>query len=225
MIRQWMFLYWVNHFIIAANAIYFSYCFMPIDSWFVMPCLIVSVMCMVPMFFSFTCWSALRVNNDYDLYLLNIFFKKVIVSTPFILLIFAWAWWGGGMAILVGSVIASWLGNIVFWVVDQDALSAVLPERTASRQCSFRGNQADAAVSVYMSNFSGAGNTMLDGGCCNKNNEYVNTSVSVGYSTTNTMADTSRYDSFNPASGLPMAGSGFDVQGNTYGTNSSDNNC
>ena len=219
-----MFFYWVNHFVIAANAIYLSYCFMSFDSWFVMPCLIVSVMCMVPMFFSFIYWPALKVVSDNNLYLCKVFQKKVIASIPFVLLIFVWAWWGGGMAILVGSVVASWFGNILFWVVGQDAMSVVLPKITVRKQTLRPGHFPCMAGAGDAPTFSGTRDTMSDSGCCNKNDENKGMSVPFVFSTTNTTSDAHCHSNFNPASGLPMVNSGFDIQGNTYGTTSSDNN-
>nr|WP_202034084.1 hypothetical protein [Klebsiella pneumoniae] len=40
----------------------------------------------------------------------------MVVSLFTIVVILAWSWWGGGLALL-GSIVASWSGWFMFWIV------------------------------------------------------------------------------------------------------------
>lgn len=218
MIRQWMFFYWANQVAIVTNTIFFSYYFMPINSWFIMPCIIVGALCMAPVFFAFTLWSPIKNQGICHLFLRRLFFKKISMSLSVTLVGFAWAWWGGGMAILGGSVVASILGNIVFWMVKRHELSAVLPDIAATRKThAARMECAPTAVSISGIAHSYCGDVMLsisETGFSPLPNpdQFMASTVST--------VDVRHHDSFNPASGLPMVISVFDSQGNVYGTNS-----
>ena len=221
MIRQWMFFYWANHVAIVANAVCFSCYFMPIDSWFIMPCLIVGALCMVPVFFSFILWPSIKNKGICHLFLRQLFFKKISASLSVTLLGFAWAWWGGGMAILGGSVVASILGNIVFWMVKRHELSAVLPDIAAARQThAARMECAPVADSISGVGYSYCGDVMSS---ISETSFSPLTNPAQFMTSTVSTVDVRHHDSFNPASGLPMVNSAFDSQGNVYGTNSANN--
>lgn len=219
----WKVFFWINHVFIALNAVVFSCFLMPISSWYIMPCLIVTALCMAPIFYSLMLWLAIKDRDIGHLYLFRLFFRKAVMSLPLILLIIAWSWWSGGMAIFGGGIVASWLGNIIFWTFKRHDLLAVLPETGESRQ-SVRHQLPDANGVVPVPLFSAMTGSISG---------YVNTGATETHATpfaslaanissvANVSSDTQRYDTFNPASGLPMVNSAFDSQGNVYGTSSS----
>lgn len=217
----WKCFFWINHAVIAVNAVLFSCFLIPNNSWYIMPCLIVTTMCMAPMFYSLILWSAIKDKNIGCLYLLRLFFRKTIVSLPLILLILAWAWWGGGMAIFGGGIVASWLGNIIFWMSKRHDLSAVLPETVTSRQ-PLHYRLPDVAGVEPTPIFSAMTGSMRG---CNNTDAIMSATGTPSdpfmVPTANTAVNVHLHDTFNPASGLPMVNSGFDSQGNVYGTSSS----
>lgn len=215
----WKFFFWGNHAVIAVNTFLFSCFLIPIDSWYIMPCLIVTAICMAPIFYSLILWSVIKGKNIGHLYLCRLFFRKTIMSLPLVLLIFAWSWWGGGMAILVGGIVASWLGNIIFWTSKRHDLSAVLPEMVVSRQ-PLRYQLTGATAGGHEPVLSAMVGSMQD--CGNNTVGMTNAADihSTPYMASAANIDTHRYDAFNPASGLPMVNSAFDYHGNAYGTSS-----
>lgn len=129
MIRKWMLCYWINYVIIVFNAILFSSAFISISYLNITPCVISFVICMVPMAFSLVSWSAIRKLDANHVYLDSVFVKKAVVSFFTIIVILAWSWWGGGLAVLGGSIVASWSGWLIFWMVGKKDLSCLFPEQ------------------------------------------------------------------------------------------------
>lgn len=129
MIRKWMLCYWINYVVIFFNAILFSGNFISISYLNIMPCVISFTLCMVPMVFSLVSWSAIRKLDANHVYLDNVFMKKMVVSFFTIVAILAWSWWGGGLAVLGGSIVASWSGWFIFWMVGKKDLSCLFPEQ------------------------------------------------------------------------------------------------
>lgn len=117
MIRKWMLFYWINYVVILFNAILYSITFISISYLNVMPSVISFIISMVPMFFSLVSWPAIRKLDANHVYLDNVFMKKMVVSLFTIVVILAWSWWGGGLALLGGSIVASWSGWFMFWIV------------------------------------------------------------------------------------------------------------
>lgn len=129
MIRKWMLFYWINYVVILFNAILYSITFISISYLNVMPSVISFIISMVPMFFSLVSWPAIRKLDANHVYLDNVFMKKMVVSLFTIVVILAWSWWGGGLALLGGSIVASWSGWFMFWIVGKKDLSCLFPEQ------------------------------------------------------------------------------------------------
>ena len=221
MIKKWQWMYWINHFIVAANAFVFIYACSAVDTWYVMPCVIVTILSLAPVFISYLYWPVIKRVDVSAQYFNDLFVKKVSVSLPLILIIQTWSWWGGGAAILGGSIIASWLGNAVFWFVGAKDLNCVLP---AVSNIGAEYGRAQIADNVFHQINSASDLPMTAGA----NNAYYSVNSvrrDVGVmplisSATSTLSEVSHHEIFNPASGLPMVNSSFDCHGNVYGTTS-----
>ncbi|WP_158784341.1 hypothetical protein [Pantoea sp. BAV 3049] len=129
MIRKWMLCYWINYVVIILNAILFLSTFISISYLNITPSVISFVICMVPMVFSLVSWSAIRKLDANHVYLDSLFMKKSAASLFTIIVILAWSWWGGGLAVLVGSIVASWAGLFIFWLVGKKDFSCLFPEQ------------------------------------------------------------------------------------------------
>ena len=129
MIRKWMLCYWINYVVIILNAVLFFNVFISIGYLNITPCVISFALCMVPMVFSLVSWSAIRELDANHVYLDNLFMKKSAVSFFTIIVILAWSWWGGGVSVLGGSIVASWSGWLIFWMVGKKDLSCLFPEQ------------------------------------------------------------------------------------------------
>ncbi|ELY5940675.1 hypothetical protein SNN83_003803 [Cronobacter malonaticus] len=124
--KKWKFLYWLNHIAVITNALLYLYNTLGVCD--ALNFIVATILSIAPVFISCLYWPVIFRVDVSSQYFNNLFTRKVSRSLPLILLIQAWSWWGGGVAILGGSIIASWLGNAVFWFVGAKDLNCVLPE-------------------------------------------------------------------------------------------------
>lgn len=132
MMHKWKILFWLHWSLVVLNAVALMWFLIPVNSWFVMPCIIVTAMSVAPIFFSVVLWKELSGNEITQKYLNTLMLTKSLFSVSVMLLFYAWFWWSMNVnALLLGSVMTSWLGNAVFWFVRNKDLAVILPECTS----------------------------------------------------------------------------------------------
>ncbi|KML22946.1 hypothetical protein VL10_14725 [Leclercia adecarboxylata] len=219
--HKWKIMFWLHWSLVVLNAVALMWFLIPVDSWFVMPCIIVTAMSVAPLFFSAIVRKKLDEKNIGAVYLNSLMRKKCLSAMAIMLIFYAWFWWSiNANALLFGSVITSWLGNAVFWFVRHKDLVAILPAlKSASKPTQF-----NSLIVNDMGLTVGA-----DGYNVPSPNVYLNCvypssgSENIPFKSAGMCDAPPIYDHLNyvnPASGLPMIGGvgGIDVNGNTYGT-------
>ncbi|HDS4948382.1 TPA: hypothetical protein QHX34_002715 [Klebsiella aerogenes] len=126
--NKWMIYLLLNYIFIVLHLILLGVCISPMDSLFAVLFLFVSVMTLLPAFFSLIMMSALKEVDVDSTALHNILLRKIKLSLPFVLLVLLWSWWISGWGVLVGGGIASWGGSLIFWSTQRKELNSLLPE-------------------------------------------------------------------------------------------------
>lgn len=221
MIQKWEILYWLNLFAILINWSVVSSRAIPLDSWFIMPCMIILIMsCVPPAVMSLAVWRKLRGKDIGSVYLNALFARKAKFSFSVLGVLLGWFWWSNSFtAILFGTVIASWMSALVFWLVGSKDLDAVLPEAKNNTMVNFTFNFSRGIESVPTLHYANECLSNLTSNASNFSDSSSFNSYSSSFENSSPTSPT-----INPASGMPMVNDSFDIHGDVYGTNSHWNN-
>lgn len=238
MIKKWEILYWLNLFAILINWSVVSSMAIPLDSWFIMPCMIILIMsCVPPAVMSLAVWRKLRGKDIGSVYLNALFVRKAKFSFSVLLILLGWFWWANSLtAILFGTVMASWVSAVVFWRVGNKDLDAILPEvkynrnkphATATEIQSCNNTTSHPIFNLSYGIESAPELHYANEGLLNLTSNISNSSHSNTPSIYNPLVSNfedsfSMSSAINPASGMPMVNDAVDCYGNVYGTNSAE---